>query len=155
MTVNFYTVTDAANVVSKTIPADTLQTISNVDIFKPSTLDSPRLVLSSFTNMFDKNYCYIEKFGRYYFINNITVTSAQRVIMDLSIDVLHTYAAAIKSCTGTAIRSESAGINKISDSKYPVNTCKYILDMINYDKTPFTRLPTSPYILTTIGGDNA
>lgn len=153
MTVNFYTITDAANVVSKTLSSDTLQAIQNVDIYKPSSLDAPRLILGAFTNMMAKNYCYIEKFGRYYFITNITVTSAQRVIMDLQVDVLFTYAASIKECIGTAIRSESAGINKISDSKYPVNTCRYVLDVINYSRTPFTRNPSSPYILTTIGGD--
>ena len=74
-------------------------------------------------------------------------------MLALSVDVLATYAAEIVECVGTAIRSESAGINKISDSKYPVNTCRYVLDVVNYSRTPFTRNPSSPYILTTIGGD--
>lgn len=152
MTVDFYTISDANNVLVKTLPDASKYTATNVDIFKPSVIDSPRLVLGSFTNMTDKNYCYIAKFNRYYFINSITVTSAQRVIMDLSVDVLYTFHSEILRCKATCIRSESAGKTYISDSKYPVNTLDRYVTIQGFSDTPFTRSPTAPYILTTIGG---
>lgn len=152
MTVDFYTVTDDARVVNKTLPAASKHTITTVDIFKPSDLIHPRLVLGSFTDMFQKNYCYVTKFGYYYFIDDITVTSAQRVIMDLTLDPFYSLKDSIVNCTGTAVRSESAGINTVSDSKFPLSSCEYTLECLNYDRTPFTRNPSSPYILTTIGG---
>lgn len=152
MTVDFYTITDASNVVFKTVPAESKVSVQNVDIIRPSSMEDPQIVLVSFTGMLSKNYCYVSKFDRWYFINRITVSTAQRVIMDLSVDVLYTYRASIGSCLGTAIRSESIGVNKIRDNKYPLDDNKYIIDAINYPDTPFTRSATMGYILTTIGG---
>lgn len=152
MTVDFYTIKDANNVVNKDLPASSKHTVNNVDIFKPSVIDSPRLVLGAFTDMTDKNYCYIDKFKRYYFINSITVTSAQRVIMDLTCDVLYTYKDDILKCKGTCLRSESTGKTIIQDNKYPINTLDRYVTLDNFPDTPFTRTPTFPYVLTTIGG---
>lgn len=154
MTVDFYTITDASNVVHKSVPIASKTTIQNVDIIRPSSIEDPQIVFGSFTGMLSKNYCYVSKFARWYFINRITVTTAQRVVMDLSVDVLYTYRDSITLCIGTAIRSESEGINKIHDSKYPINNNKYIIDAINFSDTPFSRLTTTGYILTTIGGVN-
>lgn len=152
MTVKFYTITDASNVVNKTINESDVTTVNNVDIFKPSSMENPQIVLTAFNDMLTRNYCYVGKFAKWYYITGITVTSAQRVVMDLSVDVLYTYRDEIKKCKGTAIRSESVGINTITDSKYPVDPCRHTLDLVNFDKTPFTRNATMPYILTTIGG---
>ncbi|MBP5431988.1 hypothetical protein [Ruminococcus sp.] len=152
MTVDFYTIKDANNVVDKDLPAASKHTVNNVDIFKPSVIDSPRLVLGAFTDMTDKNYCYIDKFKRYYFINSITVTSAQRVIMDLTCDVLYTYKDDILKCKGTCLRSESTGKTIIQDNKYPINTLDRYVTIQKFENTPFTRSPSAPYILTTIGG---
>lgn len=154
MTVDFYTITDASNVVYKTVPEESKVTINNVDIIRPSSLDDPQIVSGSFTGMLTKNYCYVSKFARWYFINRITVTTAQRVVMDLSVDVLYTYRDSIVNCIGTAIRSESIGINKIHDNKYPINANRYTIDAINFTDTPFSRTTTTGYILTTIGGFN-
>lgn len=152
MTVDFYTISDANNVVVKTLPESSKYTATNVDIFKPSVIDTPRLVLGAFANMTDKNYCYIAKFNRYYFINSITVTSAQRVVMDLTIDVLYTYADDIKKCIGLCLRTETAP-TYIPDNKFPMLTNKRQIVLDNFESTPFTLSPSYPYILTTIGGD--
>ena len=152
LTVDFYTISDANNVVNKTLDDQTKTTVQNVDIFKPSSVESPSLVLHNFTGVSNKNYVYIDKFSRYYFITGITFTSAERVIINLSVDVLYTYASQIKSCKATAIRNENIGKNYITDSKYPVNTLDRYVTLDNFPDTPFTRNPTFPYILTTIGG---
>ena len=162
MTVDFYTITDppnklVKNVTSesklvKNVTSESKLTIQNVDIFKPSDIMSPRIILGTFTNMMSKNYCYIDKFARWYYISNITLTSAQRVMMDLSIDVLHTYSDDILRCKGTAIRSESEGKTYIPDSKYPIDQLTKNIDMINFN-TPFSAAAVAGYIITTIGGN--
>lgn len=153
MTVDFYTVTDPNNKLEKTLTAASHKALTNVDIFRPSNIESPSIICDNFANIADKNYCYIGKFGRYYYITGVTFTSAQRCIVNLAVDVLMTYAASIKECTATATRSESAGINYITDNRYPVNNIRRTIDLISYPSTPFTRTPTSPYILTVIGGN--
>lgn len=152
MTVDFYTITDGNNVLHKTLPISTKTTLSNVDVFRPSNIENPQIICDNFANVASKNYCYISKYGRYYFITGITFVSAQRCIIDLSVDVLKTYENSIINCIGTATRSESAGINYIVDNRYPLNSVHRKIDIINYSKTPFTRSPNKPYILTTIGG---
>lgn len=151
MTVDFYTITDPPNKLVKNVSNESKIPIQNVDIFKPSDIMSPRIILGTFTGMMSKNYCYIDKLARWYFISNITLTSAQRVIMDLSIDVLYTYNTDIVKCQGTAIRSQSEGMTYIPDNKYPLNTVQTQIDMLKYN-TPFTRLLGQNYILSVIGG---
>lgn len=151
MTVDFYTITEPPNKLTKNTPQESKISIQNVDIFKPSDIMSPRIILGTFTGMMSKNYCYIDKFARWYFISNITLTSAQRVMMDLSIDVLNTYASDIVKCKATAIRSQSEGMNYIPDDRYPISTVNTTIDMLKYD-TPFTRLLGQNYILSVLGG---
>lgn len=152
MTVDFYTVTDANNVINKTLNAATKTTVSNVDVFNPSTLENPQIVLTKFDGVANKNYAYIAKYGRYYYVTGVTFTSAGRVIVNCAVDVLKTYAAGILNCTGTATRSQSVGINYVADNRYPTNDIHRTIDMIRFPKTPFSRAATHPYILTTIGG---
>lgn len=154
MTVDFYSVTDANNVVNKTIDPLTVKSVTNVDVFNPSTLENPQLVLTNFDGIANKNYCYIAKYGRYYYVTGVTFTSAGRVVVNCAVDVLKTYAADIIKCKGTAVRSESVGMNYITDNRYPTNDIHRTIDMLRYPKTPFTRTPLKPYILTTIGGSN-
>lgn len=152
MTVDFYSVTDANNVVDKHVDIATKTTILNVDVINPSTIEGPQLVLKNFDGVSGKNYCYIAKYNRWYYVTGITFTTAGRVVVNCAVDVLKTYAAKIKQCTGTATRSQSVGMNHITDNRYPINNVHRVIDMLAYPKTPFTRFPSSPYILTTIGG---
>lgn len=150
MTVDFYTITDDARVVHKTLPAASKHTITTVDIFKPSDLIHPRLVLGSFQNMTDKNYCYIAKFNRHYFINNVTVTSAQRVIMDLTVDVLYTYGDDIVKCTGTVLRSENPYTRLMYDNKLPL-TGQMTVRSTLFPQTPFTASESWNYLMFVVG----
>lgn len=157
MNVHIGSTTDDPRKLTKTITWITNQQGTPQDFSCVPTADcdiiNPTIILAYDSNIVTKNYAAISDWGRKYFINDIQMLTGGRMMLALSVDVLATYAAEIVECVGTAIRSESAGINKISDSKYPVNTCRYVLDVVNYSRTPFTRNPSSPYILTTIGGD--
>lgn len=157
MTISFYKTADDPKKLNKTFTnvgsgeATLSATVNNTD--DTITLLSPAFIVASNSAYFTATHIYVNDLGkRYYYINNITLMTGGKLLISCSVDVLATYATAISSCVGTAIRSESAGINKIPDSKYPVDPCKFVLDALNYPRTPFSRTPTSPYILTTIGG---
>lgn len=64
------------------------------------------------------NYCYVEDFGRWYFIRNVTCELGTWQF-DLEIDVLATYKTAIGSSTQYVLRSASEFDGDIIDSAYP------------------------------------
>lgn len=151
MTIDFYTISDAPNVVNKTLGQKT--TYSNVDVYTPCNVMSPTLIMVYSDTLTAFNYLQIPAFNnRYYYITTITVQSGGMCVVSCSIDVLMTYSAAILTAPCTCIRSESIGKNYIADSKYPINTADRYVTLDNFPKTPFTRNPTYPYVLTTIGG---
>ena len=43
------------------------------------------------------NYAYISEFGRYYFINDITESTASQLAISMHVDVLNTYKSQIRS----------------------------------------------------------
>lgn len=55
----------------------------------------------------DYNYCYIPKFNRYYFVDNITVFRKNLTIMTLHCDVLMSYKEALKKVIATNDESEN------------------------------------------------
>lgn len=70
----------------------------NCSIMKPS------LLISSNTNLFNANYCYIEDFHRYYYIVNIEVAQ-QMLYIDCKEDVLYTNKADILEMSGYVKRT--------------------------------------------------
>lgn len=53
------------------------------------------------------NYAYIDAFKRYYFITNITVVDNNFLRVDMSVDVLQSYADSIKAQTAVIARNEN------------------------------------------------
>ena len=149
MTVVFYTVTDANNVVNKTLPSDSEKTMNNVDVFRPSSVENPQIICDNFANVADKNYCYIAKYNRYYFITGITFLSAQRCMINCSVDVLKTYANDINNSTGVFLRSENPISNYMNDSKFPLNGKVNVYSWL-FPQTPFTNTSTSSALENTI-----
>lgn len=50
------------------------------------------------------NYVWIEEFGRYYYVNNVTVVKGKMFVVDLKIDVLMSYKDEIKEMSGIVSR---------------------------------------------------
>ena len=82
---------------------------------------NPRLILGYTSDISMSNYMYISEWGRFYFIENVAVQPGNIAILSGSIDVLKTYAAAIRRCTATVVRSESVGAPTMyPDDKLPI-----------------------------------
>ena len=153
LTVDTYKITDPPNKLDKNLPADSKITLQNVDPIEPCDILSPTLICVYSENLCKQNYAYISGFGnRYYYIENVSVLGGQRCVIKLSVDPLKTYATDIKKCKGVCLRTEKAP-TYIPDNKFPMITNKRYIELDNYPSTPFTRSPSYPYVLTTIGSD--
>ena len=68
---------------------------------------NPTLVLGYTANILDSNYCFIPKFNRYYFIDEIVPITGDRCIVKCRVDVLESFKNDIKSLTVILDKSES------------------------------------------------
>ena len=157
MNITFWKTSDDPRTVNKTMTKvgsgeATLTTDVN-NTAETISLLNPVFIVKSNSAYFNATHVAVATMGnRYYFLNNITLLTGGKMELQCSIDVLKTYETQLNSCKATAIRSQSAGKNYISDSKYPLNTIDRYVTMQGFPKTPFTRTPVAPYVLTTIGG---
>lgn len=79
------------------------------------------------------NYCYIPDFGRYYYINGINALRANLLELSLGIDVLMTYAEAIRKNYAIVdkVQNFGAAYNYINDGSW-VNTNRMDQSIINF-----------------------
>lgn len=115
-TVKLYTVTDDAKVVSKHL--GTAAEFNSVTVKETTDVTAPVLRIASSSNLSGYNYCYIERYGRYYFINRIDTTPDGMWVIHCRCDVLMSYKSQIKALTGTLERSETVFNGYLNDSEY-------------------------------------
>lgn len=96
------------------------------------------------------NYCYIPDFGRYYYINDINASRANLFELSLGIDVLMTYAEAIRNNAAIIdkVQPQKGAMPYINDGSY-VNTNKMYQTVINFSNG-FN--DAGEFILITAGG---
>ena len=68
---------------------------------------NPTLVLAYTENILESNYCFIPKFNRYYFIDEIVPITGDRCIVKCRVDVLESFKEDIKSLTVILDKSQS------------------------------------------------
>ena len=68
---------------------------------------NPTLVLNYTANILESNYCFIPKFNRYYFIDEIVPITGDRCIVKCRVDVLESFKEDIKSLTVILDKSQS------------------------------------------------
>ena len=68
---------------------------------------NPTLVLNYTANILESNYCFIPKFNRYYFIDEIVPITGDRSIVKCRVDVLESFKEDIKSLTVILDKSQS------------------------------------------------
>ena len=68
---------------------------------------NPTLVLTYTANILESNYCFIPKFNRYYFIDEIVPLTGDRCIVKCRVDVLESFKEDIKSLTVILDKTQS------------------------------------------------
>ena len=82
------------------------------------SLTSPVLLIRGSQFDVGYNYCYIPKWSRYYFVNNIGINTGGVFEVSLSVDVLASYKADILAGTAYVRRSQSHGSLHVPDASW-------------------------------------
>ena len=121
-TVIFYNFAKKRNSTALPTSATTQITLNTVIMKQPVEVSSPVLQIR-FTNGLTArpnfNYCYIQEFSRYYFINKWT-NDGPLWICSCSIDVLASFKTAIGSSSCYILRSSNTSDGNVPDGLYPM-----------------------------------
>ena len=109
---------------------------------------NPTLVLSYTDSILDSNYCFIPKFNRYYFIDEIIPITGDRSIIRCKVDVLESFKNDIKSLTAIINKQETIADKFIDDGSWVVEN-KDFLQSYNFSNG-FN--DNGEFILITAGG---
>lgn len=114
-----------------------------------SSIMSPSLQIQGIA-VIGYNYCYIPDFGRWYYINGIDALRANLFELSLGIDVLMTYAEAIRNNAAIVdkVQPQKGAMPYINDGSY-VSTNKMYQTIINFSDG-FN--DNGEFILITAGG---
>lgn len=96
------------------------------------------------------NYMYIEKFGRYYYIDDIVSVANNRWEIHASVDVLFSFMSDIYNMTAIVDKSENGNISNLY-----LDDGSYVMDTRKYNKTvefPSGFNDNGSYILICAGG---
>lgn len=96
------------------------------------------------------NYAYIPLFGRYYFIRGYDIYRNDMYVVNMEIDVLHTYREGIKTLPSILMETESYGADDyLSSDRIWIAKEKDKTDIYNFTNG---LLDNGEYILITAGG---
>lgn len=116
MNVTLYKYTGDAKKLSKTLPSTsgTYLALSNVYLKDASSVTHPSLLIQSSTSLADFNYCYIQEFNRYYFME---VDSISNSLWEFkcSVDVLMSNATAISGTNAYIERTSGSSLGTLID----------------------------------------
>ena len=115
-TVKLYTVSDDNNKVNKTL--GTATELTGVILKETTDVTAPTIRIQSTSNLSGINYCYIERYGRYYFVDKIETTPNGFWQLTCRCDVLMSYKSQILALTGTLERSETEYNGYLMDPQY-------------------------------------
>lgn len=132
-----YSNTAEENKLDKSNNLTLLQTIE-CDPYGEMNMMGPSFILDSNVDV-TGNYAYVEKFGRYYFIDDIVFSPAKIRILMLKEDVLYTWRGRVADVTFNFIRGGDK-ISETEDPNYPLADVleKEHFDFANWDSSFFT-----------------
>lgn len=134
MNITLYNCKDDKRTVNKNLGA-ALGSCNIIPTETISMLNPTFLVLKSDFN-FSANYLYCDTFQRYCFIDDVRMLSAQRVIIECSVDVLYSHKDEILQCSTVATRNENTPINNIVDNNLPIISAQNTR-VVKFSKSPF------------------
>ena len=145
MNIDFYVNTDDKRVINKTLGV--AKTLTNCQLINESSVINPIIEIDIDPTLYGYNYAYIAYFGRYYYITDITVIDGARMRVNLSVDVLKSFASQILACNVNSRRNQASYDMYLPDDR-PVES-RYI----KYSKEfPVSFKDYKPaYILITVG----
>lgn len=114
MTINLYTNNSDNRTVSKSLTL--LAENVSITLKENTDLVNPVIIMATSANVTGANYVYISEFGRYYYIVNKTY-SQQKIHLQLSVDVLMSFASEIKAATAVCVRSSNRYNNYFRDNQ--------------------------------------
>lgn len=147
-TIDLYTNTSPENFITKSITQ--LGTQLTGDLREGTSIVRPGIKVAAASIPTGANYMYISDFGRYYFIDDIETAEYGLYIIRARVDVLMSYATAIKTCKGIVHRSEDSYNVMLDDGSFRAYADPEIR-RINFP----TGFSTWEYLLVVAGGANA
>lgn len=103
MRIILYQNTSPANMVNK---SPTQVGVLEGILRAPTSIINP-VISIEYTNPTGFNYIYIQEFGRYYFVNGMSIESDKLIVLSAHVDVLKTYASAIPNFNAVVKRNEN------------------------------------------------
>lgn len=143
-TINLYKTSSENNRIVKELGS---ATSFSGELKTQTSVISPNILIEA-TNLSGFNYAYIQEFGRYYYITDITSVRTNLWQVSMKCDVLMTYSTQIKSLRPIIEREEIGQSSGLIDSELPININKKVQKY--YFPNGFTK--DIQYVLTTSGG---
>lgn len=153
MTVTFYKTTDDPKKLVKSLTpigqtyAHPLSPTAEVNLLNPT------IVIDYNAEILAANYCKIDTFDRYYWVD-FGVTTAGRTVVNCSIDPLMSFAGTIKSCPACIVRAEIGEPTYVVDDKLPIDPSRVEIKPYDFPGDPLAVPATEhyKYLLITNGG---
>lgn len=150
MIITFYQNKSAPNVIpkEKTKKFERICTLkNNTSVLTPVI----QLKVADYDNARQCNYCYIEDFSRYYYIDDIRIVNAI-IEISMTVDVLESYKDDILNSTQLVARQENKKNYSIIDDRLPM--CSDVSITCHYPDKTYDTFTTSEgfFVLGTTGG---
>lgn len=144
MEVTFYQNTSDKRVIEKTL--NIAYTLADCQLTDSSAID-PVIRITITPGLYQYNYCYIQYFGRYYYITDITVVDGAEMVIKLHVDVLMSFKDQILNCNVNSRKNENNADKYLPDDR-PIES-RYIRYSKKFN-TSFENFNSS-YVLITVG----
>lgn len=155
MIITFYNQLNDNRVVTKTLGNPIVSLPCSP--FGDCSIQTPVITVRQFTGYANVNYCYIDDYGRYYYVTNVIAKSGGLLEIHCKVDVLMTYGDVIKQCSGVCVANELVGTSHIVDNNYPVE-CRKSTTVYEFEGEPFNIETASNntynFVLNVAGGEN-
>lgn len=130
--IQFYQVTTGHNVIGKTTNKKAMYSI-DTPLKQDTNRLNPSILIYSDLSLEIMNYCYIDEFSRYYFIDKIEQVRKNLYRIHCKVDVLESYKLEILNAKDVDF----------------INSVEVIQSTVNATETPIREVS---YVLSTIGG---